>query len=219
MKLNARESDPVTMQLMVGSPPPPDKLIRFADDSWFRFPRTRWSFSHVQELMPTKAVGRGSGPVSQFPRAERTDFDALTFQPLGQTQVMTWAESLDANFTDGILILHRGQVVYERYFGALAADRPHIAFSVTKSFVATVAAMLVEKAPSTTARPWRVISRSWPRAASATPPSALDMPGQLDYVEDYVDRSSAVWRLSWPADSGAAAGLPWAESFFDFSRR
>jgi hypothetical protein len=56
---------------------------------------------------------------------------------------MTWAESLAANHTDGILILHRGRVAYERYFGALAADRQHLAFSVTKSFVATVAAMLI----------------------------------------------------------------------------
>ena len=55
---------------------------------------------------------------------------------------MTWAQSLAANYTDGILILHRGRIVYERYFGALAADRQHLAFSVTKSFVATVAATL-----------------------------------------------------------------------------
>ena len=56
---------------------------------------------------------------------------------------MTWAQSLAANYTDGILILHRGRIVYERYFGALTADRQHLAFSVTKSFVATVAATLI----------------------------------------------------------------------------
>ena len=31
---------------------------------------------------------------------------------------MTWQESLDANYTDGILVLHRGQIVYEHYSGA-----------------------------------------------------------------------------------------------------
>ena len=58
---------------------------------------------------------------------------------------MTWAESLLANYTDGILILHRGRIVYERYFGVLDAHTPHIAFSVTKSFVATLAATLVHE--------------------------------------------------------------------------
>ena len=56
---------------------------------------------------------------------------------------MTWEDSLAANYTDGIVILHRGRIVYERYFGALTADRQHLAISVTKSFVATVAAMLI----------------------------------------------------------------------------
>ena len=51
--------------------------------------------------------------------------------------------AFDANYTDGIVVLHRGRIVYERYAGALAAERPHIAFSVTKSFVATLAGILI----------------------------------------------------------------------------
>src|ERR671912_1790649 len=111
--LDARASDPVTMGWMVGSPPPPDKMIRFADGSWFRFPQTRWSYSHVRQLVPTTVVRRGSGPVSVLARKERSDIDAVTFQPIGSTTTLTWAQSLDANYTDGILILHRGQVIYE----------------------------------------------------------------------------------------------------------
>src|SRR5688572_20740510 len=141
--LDAGASDPVAIGWMVGAPPPAEKLVRFADDSWFRFPQTRWSFSNVRQLMPTSVVRRGNGPPTILRRAERTDIDALTFRPIGRDASMTWAESLAANHTDGILILHRGRVVYERYFGALAADRQHLAFSVTKSFVATVAATLI----------------------------------------------------------------------------
>ena len=37
---------------------------------------------------------------------------------------MTWAESLPANYTDGIVVLHQGRIVYERYFGALTAAWP-----------------------------------------------------------------------------------------------
>ena len=40
----ARATDPVTLGWMVGSPPPPDKLIRFEDGSFYRFPQWRWSW-------------------------------------------------------------------------------------------------------------------------------------------------------------------------------
>ena len=121
--LDARASDPVVMGWMVGAPPPRDKLVRFEDDSWPEFPQRRWSFSHIRELMPTQVVARGNGAVAELPRAERADIDAVTFRPIGRDDTMTWAQSLDANYTDGILILHRGRIVYERYFG-VAARRP-----------------------------------------------------------------------------------------------
>ena len=71
-------------------------------------------------------------------RALRADIDAVSFQPMGRADTMTWAQSLDANYTDGIVVLHRGRIVYERYFGVLTAERQHLVFSVTKSFVADV---------------------------------------------------------------------------------
>jgi hypothetical protein len=71
---------------------------------------------------------------------KKAELDALVFTPIGGDSTMTWGESLAANYTDGIVVLHRGRIVYERYFGALTAERPHIAFSVTKSFFGTLAA-------------------------------------------------------------------------------
>src|SRR5512140_3296119 len=98
--LSAADSDPVRLGWMVGSPPPADKLIRYADLSFFRFPQTRWSFAHMRQFLPTADVSRGEGPVSTLPRALRSDIDAVTFNPLGSQQTMTWAQSLDANYTD-----------------------------------------------------------------------------------------------------------------------
>ena len=150
---DAIESDPVRMGWMVGSPPPPDKLIRFADGSFARFPRTRWSYSNMRQLLPTSAVRRADRPIRPLPRAERTDLDAVAFVPLAAVADgrvtgfgaaggarMTWGESLACRLHDGILVLHRGRIVYEAYFGVLDAYTPHIAYSVTKSFVATMAA-------------------------------------------------------------------------------
>lgn len=140
--LDAEASDPVRLGWMVGSPPPADKVIRFSDSSFFRFPATRWAFSNFRQLQPTAVVPRRNHTVVPFPRAERDDLDTVRFQPLGRSDWMTWAESLAANYTDGILTLHRGRIVYERYFGALDPDRQHIAYSVSKSFVGTLAVTL-----------------------------------------------------------------------------
>ena len=84
-------------------------MVRFADGSFYKFPQTRWAFSHMRELVPTVAVSRGTGPVAPLPRAERRDLDAVTFTPIGASSPMTWAAAFDANYTDGILILHRGR--------------------------------------------------------------------------------------------------------------
>jgi CubicO group peptidase (beta-lactamase class C family) len=217
--LDARASDPVTMGWMVGAPPPQDKLVRFSDGSWFRFPQTRWSFSNIRQLMPTRVVSRGDGPATTLPRAERTDIDAVTFQPIGGTDSMTWAQSLDANYTDGILILHRGRIVYERYFGALTAERQHLAFSVTKSFVATLAATLIAEGALDESA---TVSRYLPELASsgigdATIRQLLDMTTGLDYSEDYADPKSPLWDLT--RAGGFLAPPPdyrGPESFFDY---
>jgi CubicO group peptidase (beta-lactamase class C family) len=184
---DAVASDPVTLGWMVGSPPPADKVVRFADGSAYRFPQTRWSFSNFRQLVPTKAVPRGSAPASVLPRAERDDIDAVTFTPLGASQPMTWAQSLAANYTDGIVVLHRGRIVYERYFGALGPRGEHLAMSVSKSFVGLLAAALVAEGRLDPQAP---VSRYVPELAGsgfgdATVEQVADMTTALDFDEDY----------------------------------
>jgi len=196
--LDAASSDPATLQWMVGSPPPADKLIQFADGSAFQFPRTRWSYSNMRRLVPTSVVPRGEGAPSTLPRAERTDLDAITFQPTGGNTLMTWAQSLAANFTDGILVLHRGRVVYERYFGVLDSATQHLAFSVTKSFVATIAGILAAEG----ALDDRATVASYlPELkdggfADATLAHLLGMTTGVKYTEDYVDDGAGIWALA-----------------------
>ena len=136
-----------------------------------------------------------------LPRNERADIDAVTFTPIGRTDSMTWEQSLAANYTDGIVILHRGRIVYERYFGALAPDRQHIAFSVTKSFVATVAAMLIAEGKldenATVARYLPEFQASG--MGDATIRQLLDMTTGPDYTEDYTDPNRPCGRPRGPA--------------------
>ena len=217
--LDALASDPVTMGWMVGSPPPLDKQIQFADGSYSRFPRTRWSYSHMRELMPTSVVPRKDQVPVPFERAERTDLDDVVFQPLGGTQRMTWRQSLLANYTDGIVILHRGRIVYERYFGVLTPHRQHIAFSVTKSFVATLAATLIHEGhideTATVAFYLQELRRTG--YADATIRHLLDMTTGVLFTEDYVDQSSSIWDFSRAGSiRPRPAGYEGPESFYAY---
>lgn len=169
--------------------------------------------------MPTSVVRRGDAPPAVLSTAERTDIDALTFQPIGRDASMTWAESLAANHTDGILIVHRGRIVYEQYFGALASDRQHIAFSVTKSFVATLAATLIAEGALSAGA---TVESYLPELrgsgiGDSTIRHLLDMTTGLDYTEDYSDPKSAFWDL---ARAGGFLSRPGdyrgPESFFEY---
>lgn len=104
--LNAKDSGPIKIGRMTGYPPPPDKLIMQPESDFFSFPKLRWTVCHIRELMPTKQVSRGIGAPVSLPYAIDNGIEALRFIPMGGDKLMTWEESLSANYTDGILIIH-----------------------------------------------------------------------------------------------------------------
>ncbi len=192
---DAAASCPAALGWMQGSPPPANKLIRFADGSAYQWPQMRWSFSNFRQLVPTRAVGRGFGAVCALPRAERDDIDALRFTPLGGGPPITWAQSLAANYTDAILVLHRGRIAYERYFGVQKPGGQHIAMSLTKSVIGTLGALLVTEdvlnAETNVAHYLPELRDTG--LADATVRQLLDMSTGLQYSEDYDDPHAEVW--------------------------
>ena len=192
---DAHASDPARLGWMQGSPPPADRVIRFADGSAYRFPQMRWSFSNFRQLVPTRVVGRGNGPVADLPRAERDDIDGLRFDPLGGGATMRWAEALACNYTDGIVVLHQGRLVYERYFGALDADRPHIAMSLSKSVMGLLgASLLAEGRLTEDARVAGLVPElAGSGLGDASLRQLLDMSTALKFSEDYSDPDAEIW--------------------------
>lgn len=183
------------MGWMKGFPPPPDRLITFDDPAGGVFPRTRWSFSHVRETVPTANVWRGSGTPSPLPAAPRSDLEAVTFKPLGSEETLSFGQMIPRTYTDGILVLHRGRVVYEKYFGALTPERPHIAMSVTKSFVGTLAAILADEGRLDPSAP---VTRYLPELkdtayGDATVRQVMDMTIGVHYSENYADPKAEIW--------------------------
>lgn len=215
--LSAQESDPNVMGWMQGFPPPPDKLITQPDSNYFSFPKLRWSVCHLREFLPTEEISRGVGaPVPlQYPSpAEfadlRSEIDALTFMPIDGDSPMTWEESLYANYTDGMLILHEGRVVYERYFGCLEEDGKHAIMSMTKSITGLLGEILVAEGVLDDALLVRdVIPEIGDSAfATATVREVMDMTTGVQYSENYSDPNADIWVYS-----RAASPLPKPEGY------
>ena len=215
--LTAQESDPRAMGWMEGFPPTPDKIVTQPDSVYFSFPKLRWSVCHLREFLPTERVSRGVSapiPLNYLPYREFADMriaiDALTFSPMGGGAEMTWEQSLYANYTDGILIIHRGRVVYERYFGCLKEDGKHAAMSMTKSVTGLLAEiMVVEGHLDDTLFVRDIIPEIGDSAfATATVRQVMDMTTGVRFSEDYSDPKAGIWQYST-----AASPLPKPEGY------
>jgi len=203
--LNADNSDPRKLGWMTGFPPLPEKLIMQPESDYFSFPKLRWTVCHIRELLPTKQVSRGIGAPIPLTYAIDDGIDAVSFTPLGDNEPMTWKKSLSANYTDGILIIHKGRVVYERYFGCLDETGKHAAMSMTKSLTGLLAEILVTEGRLDDTANVAAIIPELSRSAfgSATVRQVMDMTTALDYSEDYADPKADIW-----AYSTAASPLP-----------
>ena len=124
--------------LMEGSPPPPERLVTLAN--WQDPPFNRWAFQHVRELIPTSRIARGEGSVRRLPPADRK-WEGVTVRAGGRR--VSLERFLEETYTDGLLVLHRGRIVIERYLNGLAPQTPHLLMSVSKSITSAVAGVLV----------------------------------------------------------------------------
>jgi CubicO group peptidase (beta-lactamase class C family) len=217
--LDAHGSDPALMGWMEGLPPPPDKRLSWTRADHMRFPTHRHAFSQMREFLPTARVSRGQGPIWDLPVALRGDLDAVCFTTLDDGRELTWEQALAANFTDGVIVLHRGAVVYERYLGVTRRDTPHIAFSVTKSFVGTIAEMLVAERRLDPAAPVAELIPELARSGfgDATLRQVMDMTTALDFSEEYTDPASGIGAFSMALGlTPRPAGYRGAQDVYEF---
>ena len=196
--LTAEESNPQVMGWMQGFPPPDDKLIQQPSSDFFSFPKLRWSVCHMDQLVPTTEVSRGIGAPSTLDYALDKNIDALTFTPTGTNKTMTWRQSLDANYTDGIMVMHHGKVIYERQNGCLNPLGNHAAMSMTKSLTGLLAETLVtEGVLDDQALVGSIIPELKDSGfGDATVRQVMDMTTALDYSEDYADPDSDIWKYA-----------------------
>lgn len=203
--LSSEESDPKALKWMTGIPVPSEKLIMQPQSNYFSFPKLRWTVCHIREFLPTKQVSRGLGVAVNFEYALDEQIDSIKFKPTDSNSDITWKESLSSNYTDGILILHKGKIVYEKYFGCLDEAKKHAAMSMTKSLSGLLAEILiVEGLLDEEALVSSIVPELKDSAfGNASVRQVMDMTTALDYSEDYSDPNADIWIYS-----AAASPLP-----------
>ena len=199
--LNAEESNPNKMGWMQGFPPPKDKILSAKDGSFFNFPALRYSVNHMREFFPSRKVLSAKDDYYTLRTKHDKEIESIVFTPWNSETPMNWQEFLDANYTDGIIILHKGKIVYETYPAGLTPDGIHTAMSVSKSFAGTIASILIAEGQID---PNKFISYYIPELTDsafgdATVQQVLDMTTSVDYTEDYTNPNAGVWQY---AESG-----------------
>lgn len=154
-------------------------------------PHNRWAFSHLREMITTVNIPQDanftrslSGPAIK-PQEVMIDWRG------SQTQL---TDVLESQYNDGILVLKDGEILIEGYSGALTQQRPHAMFSMTKSIVGIIAAVLESRGIVDLSRP---VSFYVPELAGSgygeeTLRRLMDMRDGTDYTETYADINSTV---------------------------
>jgi CubicO group peptidase (beta-lactamase class C family) len=161
---------------------------------WDYPPYHRWTFQHIREMTATAQIWRGPGPVLPLP-TNLCDVETIEFEVDGRRR--TVRDFLDGSFTDGFLVLSRGSIIAELYMNGMRPHGQHLAMSVTKSIVATVAGILVHRgridvaAPVTTYLP--ELEATAYRGASVQ--QVLDMTTGVFFDESYTTSGSHMQKL------------------------
>jgi CubicO group peptidase (beta-lactamase class C family) len=125
-------------QVMAGFPPRPGTQVTLAN--WRTAPFNRWAFHHVRELLPTADIPHDAANVRELP-ARAAFLEGVRIPGTG-AKALTIDQALKATSTDGLVVLHRGAIVLERYFNGMSERSPHIFMSVTKSMLGLLAGIL-----------------------------------------------------------------------------
>ncbi len=133
---------PSDLGIMVGFPPPPEKLVTRAN--MMAPGHLRWSFMNQSRLFPTTRVSRGEEAITPFGYGQRLDVDSLPIAFEGN-DTLPMQDFYRRSAVDALLVVHRGEIVFERYFGDMTASTLHALFSCTKGFVGLLVEWLIQE--------------------------------------------------------------------------
>lgn len=188
----------------IGPGPNVPVALRVTRENWRLYPFSRWAFQHTRELVPSRAIRRSDQPRTLSIRP--CGLEALSFDP-GDGSTLSWDAFVDATYTDAMIVLHNGAIVYETYRNGMTAETPHHCFSVSKSFVGLLAELLIADASLDPSAP---VERYVPELATSGFAAAkvrdlLDMTDGVAFDEDYANPDAEIHHYSASYWTPAAA--------------
>ncbi|MEL6206369.1 MAG: serine hydrolase [Pseudomonadota bacterium] len=120
-----------------------DESRQVTGSNWNSAPYNRWAFRNVRRILPTVPLRTDPALTIPFTEARQNLANLSVELPDGSTRTVT--DIFEAWQTDSIVVLHNGVLVYERYWNGMTASSPHWLASVSKSYIGTVAAILVDR--------------------------------------------------------------------------
>lgn len=153
--------------------------------NWREAPHNRWAFHHVRELLTTANIPHNSSTVSKLSR-KHVDLTGWKFT-YNESHTMTLNEVLKNSWTDALLILHKGSIIFDWFAPHYSGIEPHILFSVSKSVTGALVGVLVDNGQLD---PDESVLTYLPEAAGSafedsTVRNVLDMQVGLDFEEVY----------------------------------
>jgi CubicO group peptidase (beta-lactamase class C family) len=176
------------MDLMNGFPPELDKLVTLSN--WRTPPFNRWAFNHVSELVP-------SAFIRSVPAAVPLEVECQSlgdFRLAHKGRRLGIDDWLQGTFTDSLVILKNGKVVFETYADGQSPAIPHIWMSVSKSILGLVAGVVVGRGQLDVDTPLTDVIPELQGTAfrGATVRDALDMRVGIRFDEDYHASGGAI---------------------------
>lgn len=162
--------------------------------NWQDPPYNRWAFQHLREVIPTQRIPRGVGPATPLPYGGRPLAPGAVPVQRIEGHSSTVEEVLAETWTDAVVIVHDGRIVFERYDNGMTAETPHLLMSVSKSVVGCVAGILAQQGRLD---PDEQVSGYVPEVAGsgyagATVRHLLDMRTGVAFSEEYTNPQAEV---------------------------
>ena len=154
--------------------------------NWTLPPYNRWSFQRVQQFTRTVRVPRSKQP--SVLEENKQELSGIEFRSSSGEQ-STVEEMLAQTYTDGLLVMHKGQIVSEQYFNGMNRSTLNLIMSCSKSITSAVVGIYIE---SGVLDPSAKMTDYLPELSNtgiegATLQQALDMQVGIRFNEDYAD--------------------------------
>lgn len=116
---------------------------KITKEIWLLPENIQWALRNAREIVPTAAILNSPSPaalsVGTLIQDEKLVLKVHDGQPVGMAQY------LSENHVDGLLIMHGGKIVYERYFNGMQARDVHSWASMAKSMVGLITMQLAQQ--------------------------------------------------------------------------